>query len=267
MSPDSLQGDLRRIDRALDAAAEVLTEFTAGEVEARRKAGGSPVTEADERLDDVLRDLLPEPGEGWLSEETVDSPERLECERVWVVDPLDGTKEFVEGVPEWCVSIGLVVGGKPTAGGILNPATGERFLGSERTGVTLNGKSVRHHGLSSLDGAVVLASRSEVKRGQWKPFDGCGFKTVPMGSVAYKLARVAAGLADATWTLVPKNEWDIAAGVALVESAGGKVWRPDGQECQFNQPKTLYPGLIASSEGLVPAIDEAIDERWRAGKE
>jgi len=256
-----LTPDLERIARGLLAAGEVLQDFTAGQVEATRKAGGSPVTEADRRIDDLLRELLPAPGEGWLSEETVDRAERLDCRRVWVVDPLDGTQEFVEGIPEWCVSIGLVEDGRPVAGGILNPSTGETFLGSPATGVTLNGEPVRQSPRTSLRGAVVLASRGEVQRGLWRPFEGCGIEVVAMGSVAYKLARVAAGLADATWTLVPKNEWDLAAGVALVEALGGTVRRPDGEPCLFNRAKTLYPGLIASGAALAAPIEALIEAR------
>lgn len=255
--------DLARIADALRAAGKVLATFTPGEVEARKKAGGSPVTEADDQVDDVLRELLPEDGEGWLSEETVDSPERLSHRRVWVVDPLDGTKEFVQGIPEWSVSIGLVEDGEAVAGGILNPATGETVLGALGHGVTLNGDPVALPSDTSLQGARVLASRSEVGRGQWEIFAGAGFTVVPMGSVAYKLGRVAAGLDPVTWTLVPKNEWDIAAGVALVRAAGGEVWRPDGAPCRFNRPKTLYPGLIASAAGLAPQVRAIIAERWQ----
>ncbi len=259
-----MNGDLRRIARGLRAAAEVLEDFTPGQVEATRKAGGSPVTEADQRIDDVLSELLPIVGEGWLSEESVDGADRLDCRRVWVVDPLDGTREFIEGIPEWCVSIGLVEDGRPVAGGILNPLTGETFLGSPSTGVTLNGQPVQQSPRTCLQGAVVLASRSEVQRGQWRPFEECGIEVVAMGSVAYKLARVAAGLADATWTLVPKNEWDIAAGVALILAQGGSVRRPDGKPCRFNRPKTLYPGLIASGAGLAAPIEALIEERTGA---
>jgi myo-inositol-1(or 4)-monophosphatase len=254
--------DLSRIAAALAAAGEALAAFTPGEIAARRKVGGSPVTEADQQVDDLLREMLPTSGEGWLSEETVDSAERLACSRVWVVDPLDGTKEFVEGLPEWCVSIGLVEDGVAIAGGILNPATGETILGGRGQGVTLNGQPAAARPTASLAGAEVLASRSEVRRGQWEPFQDSGLTVVAMGSVAYKLARVAAGLTDATWTLVPKNEWDIAAGVALVEAAGGVVRRPDGEPCRFNRPRTLYPGLIASGPNLAEPIERLIDQRW-----
>lgn len=253
--------DLERIAAALSAAGDVLAAFTPGEVEARKKAGGSPVTDADTQVNEVLLAALPRAGEGWLSEETADSPERLGCRRVWVVDPLDGTREFVEGLPEWCVSIGLVEDGEAVAGGILNPATGETFLGALETGITRNRVSARASARDTLGAARVLASRSEVRRGEWGPFEGAGFDVEPLGSVAYKLALVAAGLADASWTLVPKNEWDLAAGVALVKAAGGLVCLPDGSPTKFNQPSTKYPGLVACGAALWPEIRRVIVER------
>jgi len=246
--------DLERIGEALRRAAAVLARFTPGEVAHRLKSKGDPVTEADEAVDEVLRSTLPQRGEGWLSEETVDEPSRLKCERTWIVDPLDGTKEFVQGIPEWCVSVALVEKDQPVAGGILVPTRDLAIVGSLDTGVTVNGEPARVRALDDLRGVAVLASRSEVKRGQWERFSEAPFAVEPMGSVALKMGLVAAGLADATWTLVPKNEWDVAAGTALVRAAGGAVWRPDGEPLRFNQPKTLLPGLLATPAGLEQAV-------------
>jgi myo-inositol-1(or 4)-monophosphatase len=255
MSPAA---DLKRIEDALAQARETAMRYTPGRVESSFKSGDDPVTRADTELDALLKRLLVRPGDGWLSEETADNPARLACRRVWIVDPLDGTREFVEGIPEWCISIGLVVDGKPVAGGICNPATGQVILGAIESGVTLNGKPARPTQARSLNGTKILASRSEVKRGQWKRFEGRGFAIVPTGSVAYKLACVAAGLADGTFTLVPKHEWDIAAGVALVQAAGGIVKITDGSAPVFNQAKPLIPGLIAAGTELFNSIVSTI---------
>lgn len=259
--------DLARIAAALDAAAQALSRFTPGEVAARAKGGGDPVTEADTLVDALLRRALPRAGEGWLSEETHDDGSRLGCRRVWVVDPLDGTREFVQGLPEWSVSVALVVDGVPVAGGICNPARRETFLGARGQDVTLNGVPVRVSSRTGLAGAVVLASRTEVERGQWRRFagapgtpgtPGAPFQVVAMGSVAYKLARVAAGLADATWTLVPKHEWDVAAGVALVLAAGGRIVAGTPEEHRFNRPEPLLTRLIAAPPQLLPEIEREI---------
>ena len=169
---------------------------------------------------------------------------------VWVVDPLDGTREFVKGIPEFCVSIGFVENGRPVAGGIYNPATDETFLGSIDSGVVYNGKPAQPSQRKSLDGALVLASRSEVKRGEWKPFENAAFTIRPMGSVAYKLALVSAGLADITFTLTPKNEWDVVAGAALVQSAGGFVSTLEKTDLTANRRDPLLSGLLASGPFL-----------------
>jgi myo-inositol-1(or 4)-monophosphatase len=245
---------LRRIQGALQAASEVLQNFRAGSVRVEHKPGAGPVTEADRAVNEVLARVLPAQDEGWLSEESADDPRRLEKRRVWAVDPLDGTREFVAGIPEWCVSIGLLEDGRPVAGGVTNPATGETFLGSLETGMTYNGREARVSRRQSLEGAVVLASRTEVERGEWARFRGAAFEVRPVGSVAYKLALVAAGLADATWTLVPKHEWDVAAGVALVLAAGGSVQGRDGSPLRFNQPRPLLAGLTAQPPALLSAV-------------
>ena len=236
---------LVRIEAALEAARSVFDRFTPGEVQAEFKAGHDPVTEADRSVDAVLRQNLLREGEGWLSEESADDLSRLDKERVWVVDPLDGTREFVMGLPEFCVSIGYVMNGKPVAGGIYNPATQERFLGAVDTGILYNRKPARPSQRTSLHGALVLASRSEVKRGEWKPFENAAFTVRPMGSVAYKLALVSAGLADVTFTLTPKNEWDVVAGAALVKSAGGFVSTLERTDLTANRRDPLLSGLLA----------------------
>ena len=241
---------LERIHAALEASRSVFARFTPGEIDAEYKAGHDPVTEADRALDAVLRKELLREGEGWLSEESVDDPIRLQRSQVWVVDPLDGTREFVQGIPEFCVSIGFVEDGRPVAGGICNPATNEVFLGSVESGVTYNGNPARPSQRQSLEGALVLASRSEVKRGEWKTFENSGCKIRPMGSVAYKLALVSAGLADATFTLTPKNEWDVVAGAALVQASGGFVSTLDKTSLIANRRDPLLSGLLASGPFL-----------------
>jgi myo-inositol-1(or 4)-monophosphatase len=250
---------LERIHAALEAARTVLNGFTPGAIEAKFKVGDDPVTAADRAVDDVLRKMLLRPGEGWLSEETVDDPSRLDKRHVWVVDPLDGTREFVQGIPEFCVSIAMVEDGVPVAGGICNPATDELILGSRDTGVTYNGQPSQPSQRTDLHGALVLASRSEVKRGEWKQFESAEFNIRPMGSVAYKLGLVAAGKADLTFTLVPKNEWDVAAGAALVESSGGWTLKLDQSPLRCNQKNPLISGLLAGSPFLRAPLLELLE--------
>jgi len=249
---------LDRIQAALDAARLVFDRFTPGAVATEYKAGHDPVTEADRAVDAVLRQNLLRDGEGWLSEETADNPSRLDKKRVWIVDPLDGTREFVKGLPEFCVSIGFVENGKPVAGGIYNPATQETFIGAIDAGVLYNGQPARPSQRTTLDDALILASRSEVKRGEWKPFENGPFRVQAMGSVAYKLALVSAGLADITFTLTPKNEWDVAAGAALVLSAGGFVSTLEKTSLVANRRDPLLSGLLASGPFLKDKLLELV---------
>ena len=176
MNRSSNSETLQRIHAGLEAARKVLSRFTPGAIEIEYKIGHDPVTEADRQVDAILREHLLRDGEGWLSEESVDDASRLSKNRVWVVDPLDGTREFVAGIPEFCVSIAMVENGCPVAGGICNPATNEIFIGSLENGVTYNGNRAQPSQKKTLDGALVLASRSEVKRGEWRQFTDTAFK-------------------------------------------------------------------------------------------
>jgi myo-inositol-1(or 4)-monophosphatase len=251
---------LRRIESALQSARQVFSRFTPGAIQAEYKAGHDPVTEADWAVDAVLRRALLREGEGWLSEESADDSSRLEKSRVWIVDPLDGTREFVAGIPEFCVSVAMVEDGVPVAGGICNPATNEIFLGSLDAGVTYNGKPARASQRTSLDGAIILASRSETKRGEWKRFENTSVQVRPMGSVAYKLALVAAGLADITFTLTPKHDWDIAGGAALVTSAGGFISTLENSDLRCNRKSPLLSGLLAGGPFLRDPLLSLISE-------
>jgi len=258
---------LKRIEAALEAARTVFARFTPGAIETEYKIGHDPVTEADRAVDAVLRQNLLRDGEGWLSEETVDDFSRLDKRRVWVVDPLDGTREFVQGIPEFCVSIGFVEDGLPVAGGICNPATNQTFIGAIDCGVLYNGKPAQPSQRTTLKGSIILASRSEVKRGEWKQFQSGEYQIRPMGSVAYKLALVSAGLADVTFTLTPKNEWDVAAGSALVASAGGFVSTLENTPLVCNRKNPLLTGLLASGPLLKEDLLAAVQSHLPAPSE
>ena len=253
---------LVRIEAALEAARGVFARFTPGAIETEYKIGHDPVTEADRAVDAAMRQILLREGEGWLSEESADDMSRLSKSRAWVVDPLDGTREFVQGIPEFCVSIGFVEDGRPVAGGICNPATNETIIGAIDAGVSYNGKPAKPSQRTTLKGSLILASRSEVKRGEWQQFLSDDYQIRPMGSVAYKLGLVSAGLADITFTLTPKNEWDVAAGAALVASAGGFVATLDNMPLQCNRKNPLLSGLLASGpflhEQLLAAVQSHI---------
>jgi len=260
-SAHPLQEHLAHLEAALAEAGALLAHHARGDRAYRLKGHEDPVTAADHEVDALLRTRLPRAGEGWLSEETLDDPRRLGCRRTWVVDPLDGTRDFVAGRSEYAISVGLVEDGVPVLGGVCNPGAGFTAVGGPGLGIRVQGSPALAWRECAAADVRVLTSRSEWKRGEWRRFERPGLCLLPVGSVAYKMALVAAGLADATWTLVPKNEWDVAGGTALVRAAGGEVWRPDGGELRFNRAHTRFPCLAAA---LGPAAARVRAELERA---
>lgn len=255
-----LLGSLRRI--LLEAGGITSRLYHQG-VAVTRKADGTQVTEADVQVDALLRRELTQlvPEAGWLSEESEADPSRLDREWVWVVDPLDGTKEFTRGIPEFAVSAALVRSGKAVLGGILNPATGEGGVGAADGPVSFWGFAEAEGARRTLRGAVACISRSEIEDGSIAPFLGLVGKTRPVGSVAYKLLRVAAGLDDLTFSVQPKSEWDICGGVVLLRATGKTYRRLDGAPVVFNQLATrIRSGAVAGSAALV---DDFIDTYMR----
>lgn len=218
-----------------------------------------PVTVADLRANDCIHAAIRAafPDDGWLSEETKDSRDRLARRRVWIVDPLDGTKEFTLHIPEFCVCIALVEDGVPVVGVSYNPATDELFDAAQGLGLRLNGAPARCTDHGDVASARVLASRSEDKRGEWDPYKSLMCVELT-GSVAFKLALIAAGRADGTFSLTPKHEWDICAGAALLTEGGGRITDCDGQPLRFNREKPLLPGLIATNAALYEPIRAVI---------
>ena len=249
----SLPDDLVAVRQALHRAGEVLRRHAQQDVPFELKDGWSPVTAADREVDALLREILPSPGDGWLSEESDDDERRLACRRIWIVDPLDGTRSFVARRPEYAVSIALVVDGVPVLGAVGNPATGVSVVGGPGLGLEVQGDPAL--AWPEPGGRLrVLASRSEWKRGDWRRF-AARIQVLPQGSVAYKLALVAAGSADATWTLQPKHEWDVAAGAALVAAAGGEVWLPRGGPVQWNSSRPRFRSFAAARSGLRARVE------------
>lgn len=243
----SFADELQRARAAVAAAFLVLRRHAALPSEYSRKHDGGLVTAADHEVDDLLRGMLPQAGDGWLSEETVDDARRLQCSRVWVVDPLDGTRAFVARRPEYSVSVALLVDGAPVLGVVGNPATDVVVSGGPLLGLVVDGRP--DPGFSVDDERLrLLVSRSEWRRSEWAHLDAKA-QLRPCGSVAYELALVAAGCADATATLHPKHEWDVAAGAALVAAAGGETWLPRGGHLLWNRSRPRFLSFAAAGPG------------------
>ncbi|MGH7905678.1 MAG: 3'(2'),5'-bisphosphate nucleotidase CysQ [Candidatus Binataceae bacterium] len=249
--------------KAAFAAGRILKrQWQDGSYEIGSKGYNNPVTSADLEADSVIKTILRQafPDYGWLSEETEDNEARLGCRRVWIVDPLDGTKEFISHIPEFSVAIALAEDGIPILGITYNPVRREMFWSLRGRGCHLGSRRVHVSRTRMLKRATVLASRSETARGEWQIYHG-RLRVSARGSVAYKLALVAAGIGDATFTRLPKNEWDVASGAALISEAGGRMTDIDGAELRFNRPKVKISGMIASNRILYPAVEKLITRR------
>jgi len=260
----SLARELEVAKRAALAAGEILRRhYRKRSYHIGSKGRDNPVTSVDLAADRALRRMLGRafPKYGWLSEETADNSARLRRRRVWIVDPLDGTKEFIAAVPEFCVAIALVEDGRPVLGVSYNPIKREMFWAARGMGCHLNRRAARVTRTRVLRRATVLASRSETARGEWEVFHG-RITVSPTGSVAYKLALVAAGKADATFSQSPKSEWDIASGAALIAEAGGRMTDIRGRELRFNRPGVLVEGILADNGRLHKGL-LAIARPWR----
>lgn len=258
----SRERDTARIRDALVAASAALQRHLGAPIDYTIKHGHGPVTAADHELDALLRTTLPEPGEGWLSEETVDDAARLSCRRVWIVDPIDGTRSLVAGRPEYSISIALVEDGEPVLGGVCNPASGVTVVGGPEVGLAVEGEPKLAFPGRGCTGALrVLASRSECRSGEWDTWLSSGeVDVLPISSVAYKLALVAAGFADATWTVWPKSEWDVAAGAALVRAAGGSAWAPGSGPLRLNRPSPRFGGFIGAAASATDRVRALIGD-------
>lgn len=214
-----------------------------------------PVTVADREASALIVAGLAEafPEDGLLSEEETDSAARLSRERVWIIDPIDGTSEFIKGTADYCVSIGLAIGDGAVLGVIYAPSTDELFAGVVGQGVWKNGQKVDR--VPRSEGWRIAVSDTEFGR-ELNRHDLPGM--LPSGSIALKLARLSADEADATFTMSPRSEWDIAAGDALLQAAGGVLRRRDGAEVRYNQSQ---PHL---EQGLIAGVPEAA--QWLEGE-
>ncbi|WP_408641970.1 3'(2'),5'-bisphosphate nucleotidase CysQ [Sphingomonas radiodurans] len=236
------------------ALAHYQTDFARWE-----KAPGDPVSEVDLAVNKLLRARLSAllPDAGWLSEETADRPDRLACERLWVVDPIDGTRDYIRGRPGWAVSVALVEHGRAVIGVLDAPARDEVWLAQAGRGATLNGRALAASTRDTLNGARV-------------PTDALPKMSIELtrvekpNSIALRMAMVADDRADLAATLRWGHEWDIAAAALIAIEAGGLATDALGGALVFNKPSPQAFGVITSSRGIHAAAVDWLSERARA---
>jgi myo-inositol-1(or 4)-monophosphatase len=248
--------DRERLAVAVREAGGIARKFFGGPLRQWTKGlGDSPVTEADIASNDLLQSALVRPGDGWLSEESENDPSRLNARRIWVVDPIDGTRAFIAGREDWSVSVALVAEGRPVLAALYAPVTEEMFLASAGEGATCNGVAIGAPTGSSLAGARVAGPKRMLE--QIAP--GSGIVAMPrIHSLALRLARVAHGAIDAAIAGGNGHDWDLAAADLLVHEAGGVMTGLDGRALIYNRPDPVHGMLIAAGRERHAALVDLV---------
>jgi len=241
------------VETVREAGAIALGYF-GKEIESWNKTPGrddNPVSRADLEVDHFLKERLRSftPDYGWLSEENEDNAERLNHRRVWIVDPIDGTRAFLKGLPHFTVSVALVEDRRPILGAVFNPALSEMFTAMVGQGAYLNGQRTTTSTQSGLEDCRMLAYADMIKSKKW-PAAWPKMHIEQRNSAAYRMALVASGSFDATLSLSPKHDWDIAAAHLIAAEAGATVTHHDGSEPLYNGEISIQKSLVVASSQL-----------------
>ncbi len=256
------QQELDTIHHAIRQASTRLNTIIYEGLKVQIKSDGSPVTNGDIEVNQILQHALLSafPNDAWLSEESPDNSPRLETQRVWILDPIDGTKPFIKSLPHYTISLALIDKGEPVIGVIFNPATQEFFCAIQGQQPTLNRQPIHVRTIPTPSASTFLVNAWQLNQPSltvWKSKHRC---PPLMGSIAYSLALVAAGQVDGVMHVGPQNEWDIAAGLLLVQAAGGLVFDRHQNPLRCNQPNPMVNGIIAIRPDALPTIQPWLTE-------
>lgn len=249
-SLDAPQAAARHLADAVAAAGAIaLAMFKSGNVDAWTKGNDSPVTEADMAVDRFLLERLSAlaPSYGWLSEESADTADRLSRHRVWVIDPIDGTRSFMAGGLDWAVSAALVEGGRPIAAALFAPATDEMFIAAAGHGATRNGQALVAGAKVGLDGAMVSGPAPALDR---LARHGAITRMPRVRSLALRIARVATAELDVAIAAGNAHDWDLAAADLLVQEAHGILSGLDGRVLTYNATVPRHGALVSTGRAL-----------------
>ncbi|SDY20449.1 inositol monophosphatase family protein [Citreimonas salinaria] len=250
------ENDLSLLIDAARRASEEAKAFIGRDLGVENKAAdNSPVTRADLAVDRMLRESLLDarPRYGWLSEETPDDHARLDQEATFIVDPIDGTRAFIDGQKTWAHSLAVARGGVVTAGVVYLPMLDLLYTATTGAGAHLNGRPISVSGTDTLDAAEVLATKPTLDARHW-PRGVPAVKRAHRPSLAYRLGLVAEGRFDAMLTLRPAWEWDIAAGSLIMAEAGATVTDRRGGPLRFNRPHPQTDGMLGANPALHAAF-------------
>jgi myo-inositol-1(or 4)-monophosphatase len=249
---DTLDADARLLFDVVREAGELGKSLAQREVKRWNKPDGSQVTEADLQINAFFEaNLRLARDYGWLSEETPDDHARLQHERLWIVDPIDGTRAFIERKAEWCVAAALIDAGRPVAAAVYRPMVEEFYSAVTGQGAFLNDGRLTMGNPPSLDGAKLAGNRKALSilahTGIAPDFSGA----LPL---QLRLAFVAAGRIDGAVSAGNRHDWDLAAGELLVSEAGGKVSDTEGARYIYNRHEPWQQGLVAAGAKRHAAI-------------
>lgn len=250
--PADAGADLALIAAAARAGGEIAMRFFGRKPEVWMKSGASPVSEADIAVDTYLRETLraARPDYGWLSEETVDTPERLGASRLFVVDPIDGTRAYIDGRETWCVSVAVVENGRPIAGVLACPAMREFYAATLGGGADLDGRRLR---LSEPGHTPAIAGPKPLVDASRTLFPQ--LRTVPyVPSLAYRVAMVAAGRIDATFVKPKAHDWDLAAADLILSEAGGSIVDRSSGVLSYGGAIPQHGSLVAGGPFLLERL-------------
>ncbi len=221
------------------------------------KPDGSEVSEGDLAINDLFAQRLraARPSDGWLSEETPDRPDRLAQQRLWIIDPIDGTRAFLDGGGHWCVAAALAIGGRPVLACVYRPVADEFFTAMAGAGATLNGERLTIADEGSLAGARIAGNRKALA--SLAPA-GIAADTSGALPLQLRLAHVAAGRLDGAVSIGRRNDWDLAAGELLVIESGGAVSGVSGEGYVYNRPEPWQQGLVAAGARRHAALIDAL---------
>lgn len=254
--------DLPLLVEAARAAGDIARKYSGPTARQWDKADGAgPVTEADLAVNEVLEEKLrgARPGYGWLSEESEDDLSRLECERLFIVDPIDGTRSFVEGSKTWAHSIAVVENGVVTAGVVYLPLRDKLYSAGLGQGAFLNDAPLITPEHSDLGSATILAARPAMNAKHWRNNRVPPFQRSYRPSLAYRMALVGEGRFQGMVTLRPCWEWDIAAGDLICREAGAVSSDTSGAGLRFNNPSAKVSGLIAATRDVHDEVLNRLD--------
>ncbi|SLN35087.1 3'(2'),5'-bisphosphate nucleotidase CysQ [Pseudooctadecabacter jejudonensis] len=242
---------MRDLDLLIDAArtaGDIAKRYFNAAPEVWEKSGGQgPVTEADLHVNRQLEADLQaaRPDYGWLSEETEDGKARQKTDRQFIVDPIDGTRAFIEGSRDWAHSLAVVENGRPVAAVVYLPIRDALYAAALGEGATLNGVTLTAQSDKPMSDATLLTTKPTVDPKHWRA-GVPPFKRTFRSSLAFRLALVAEGRFDGMLTFRPTWEWDVAAGALIVDEAGGKATTKDGHAPQFNNDHPQINGMVAA---------------------